>query len=42
MPRCRDAPLPMTLLFPHRHSLPQRVTVFADWLEDLLREYVLA
>ena len=26
----------MTLLYPHRHNLPRRLTVFADWLEELL------
>ena len=37
LPTQRAAPLPITLLYPHRH-LPPRVRVFADWLELLLRQ----
>ncbi|XQZ31815.1 hypothetical protein E2976_05945 (plasmid) [Paracoccus yeei] len=36
LPRHRAAPLPMTLLYPHRQPLSRRVQVFADWLADLL------
>lgn len=32
----RAAPLPITLLYPHRRHLSQRVRVFAAWLEKLL------
>lgn len=38
MPTCRAGPLPMTLLYPHRQHLSHRVQVFADWLENLLRQ----
>lgn len=41
LPVYRAEPLPMTLLFPHRHHLSRRVQVFADWLEQLLRQTVL-
>lgn len=37
MPRHRAAPLPMTLLYPHRRHLSRRLQVFADWLETLLK-----
>jgi len=38
MPNHRAAPLPMTLLYPHRRHLSQRVRVFADWLAERLQE----
>lgn len=37
MPDFRAEPLPMTLLYPHRRHLSQRLQVFASWLEALLR-----
>lgn len=37
----RAAPLPMTLLYPHRQHLSRRLQVFADWLERLLRRELL-
>lgn len=40
LPAARAAPLPLALLFPHRRHLPQRVRVFADWLETLLKQAV--
>lgn len=41
MPLYRAAPLPMTLLYPHRRHLTHRLKVFADWLESLLRSQAL-
>jgi len=41
MPDYRAAPLPMTLLYPHRQHLSRRLQVFADWLEALLKEQIL-
>lgn len=38
MPHHRAAALPMTMLFPARQHLPNRVRVFADWLEGVLRQ----
>lgn len=38
LPSCRPEPLPMTLLYPHRQQLSQRLRVFADWLAPLLRD----
>ncbi len=40
MPDFRAEPLPMTLLYPHRQHLARRVRVFADWLEDILKQVV--
>ena len=37
MPRHRAAPMPMTLLYPHRRHLSRRLQVFVDWLVALLR-----
>jgi DNA-binding transcriptional LysR family regulator len=38
MPAYCAAPLPMTLLYPHRRHLSRRLKVFADWLVPLLRQ----
>lgn len=36
MPAHRAAPMPMTLLYTHRHPPSRRVQVFAGWLEELM------
>ena len=41
LPGYRAAPMPMTLLYPHRQHLPRRLQVFADWLEELLKRKLL-
>ncbi|SNB73348.1 transcriptional regulator, LysR family [Arboricoccus pini] len=41
MPAYRARPLEMTLLYLHRRHLSQRLRVFADWLEALLRRKLL-
>lgn len=33
----RAAPMPIGLLYPHRHHLAPRLRVFATWVEDLFR-----
>ncbi|MEJ1118723.1 LysR family transcriptional regulator [Phyllobacterium sp. CCNWLW109] len=38
LPEYRAAPMPMTLLYPHRQHLSRRLKVFADWLEELLKQ----
>ena len=40
MPGHRAAPMPMTLLYPHRRHLSRRLQVFLDWLQALLAEQV--
>ena len=42
MPEHRAAPLPMTLLYAHRHHLSRRVQVFIEWMEALLRRDLLS
>ncbi|MBD9647566.1 LysR family transcriptional regulator [Ensifer sp. PDNC004] len=42
MPDHNAAPMPMALLYPHRQHLSRRLTVFADWLEGLMRGVVAA
>ena len=42
MPNYRAAPLPMTLLYPHRAHVSRRLQVFIEWLDALLRSAVLA
>ncbi|CAH1694746.1 Uncharacterized HTH-type transcriptional regulator YhjC [Hyphomicrobiales bacterium] len=41
MPQYCAEPMPMTLLYPHRHHLSRRLQVFADWLEPLLKRDLL-
>ncbi len=41
MPDYRAAPLPMSLLYPHRRHLSRRLQVFAEWLAALMRHHVL-
>ena len=36
LPGHRAAPMPMTLLFPHRRHLPRRTELFADWLAGVI------
>lgn len=42
MPDYRAAPMPMTLLYPHRQHLSRRLQVFVDWFEMLLRQKLLS
>lgn len=37
MPDFRAAPMPVTMIFPHRRQLPARVRAFMDWAEALLQ-----
>jgi LysR family transcriptional regulator for bpeEF and oprC len=41
MPEQRPEPMPMTLLYPHRQFLSQRLQVFVEWLEALLKRHLL-
>lgn len=40
MPAHRAAPMPVSLLYPHRRQRSRRLTVFQDWLEALLRPHL--
>ncbi|MCW2254926.1 DNA-binding transcriptional LysR family regulator [Providencia alcalifaciens] len=37
MPEYRPEPMPLSLLYPQRRNLPQRIKLFQDWLADLLK-----
>lgn len=41
MPLHRAAPMPMTLIYPHRQHLSRRLQVFADWMEAVLRREIM-
>ncbi|GAC87713.1 LysR family transcriptional regulator [Gluconobacter thailandicus NBRC 3257] len=41
MPEWCAEPLPMSILYPHRHHTTNRVTTFVKWLELLLKRHVL-
>lgn len=41
MPDHRPQAMPMTLLYPHRQFLSQRLQVFLEWLEALLKQHLL-
>lgn len=41
MPEWCAEPLPMSILYPHRHHKTNRVTTFVKWLELLLKRHVL-
>ncbi|MBI5268735.1 MAG: LysR family transcriptional regulator [Burkholderiales bacterium] len=40
MPAHRAAPMPVTLLYPHRRHLPLRVRVFMDWVAGVMAEHL--
>ncbi|MCY1272534.1 HTH-type transcriptional regulator DmlR [compost metagenome] len=40
LPQYRAAPMPVSLLYPHRRNLSKRVQVFMDWLAQLTRDYL--
>lgn len=37
LPKHRAAPMPVSILYPHRRQLSRRVRVFIDWLAEQLR-----
>lgn len=42
LPGLRAEPMPVSLLYAQSHHLPRRTRVFMDWLEDVLRPYLMA
>lgn len=40
LPDCRPAPMPVSLLYPHRRQRSRRLQVFIEWSETLLRPYL--
>ncbi|MDM4766775.1 LysR family transcriptional regulator [Pelomonas sp. SE-A7] len=40
LPLWQAAPMPVTLLYPHRRHQPKRVQVFMNWLAEVMRPYL--
>ena len=40
MPAHRAAPMPLSLLYPHRRQRSQRLALFQEWFEALMREHL--
>lgn len=40
LPQYRAAPLPVSLIWPHRRNLSRRVHLFMTWLTDIMKAYV--
>ena len=40
LPQYRAAPMPVSLLYPHRRNLSRRVHLFMEWLTAALQDYV--
>ena len=40
LPQYRAAPMPVSLLYPHRRNLSRRVHLFMEWLTEVLQDYV--
>lgn len=40
MPAYRAAPMPVSLLYPHRRQRSQRLGVFVEWFEELMQAHV--
>ncbi|HEY4466969.1 MAG TPA: LysR family transcriptional regulator [Klebsiella sp.] len=40
LPHYRAAPLPVSLIYPHRRNLSRRVHLFMEWLGGLMKNYV--
>lgn len=40
LPQFAARPMPVSLLYPHRHNLARRVRVFIEWLSQALKHYV--
>ncbi|NDJ55875.1 LysR family transcriptional regulator [Enterobacteriaceae bacterium 4M9] len=40
LPQYRAAPLPVSLIWPHRRNLSRRVHLFMEWLSEVMKAYV--
>ncbi|MCP3018398.1 LysR family transcriptional regulator [Cupriavidus basilensis] len=40
MPSHRAAPMPVSILYPHRRQRSRRLAVFVEWFEELMRVYL--
>ena len=41
LPAFRPAPMPISLLYPHRRQRSRRLIIFLEWFEDLIKPYLL-
>ena len=41
LPDFRPAPIPVSLLYPHRRHVPQRVRLFMDWVAEQLQPLLI-
>jgi DNA-binding transcriptional LysR family regulator len=42
MPNLRAAPMPISIVYPHRRHASRRLQVFVEWAQDLFRERILS
>ncbi|PYE16190.1 LysR family transcriptional regulator [Paraburkholderia silvatlantica] len=42
MPAYRAAPMPVSLVYPHRRQRSRRLAIFLDWFEELMRSHMQA
>jgi len=40
LPQYRAEPMPVSLIYPHRHNLSRRVHLLMEWLTEVLHDYV--
>lgn len=40
LPQYRAAPMPVSLIYPHRRNLSRRVHLFMEWLSGVMKDYV--
>ena len=40
LPQYRAAPMPVSLIYPHRRNLSRRVHLFMEWLASVMQDYV--
>jgi DNA-binding transcriptional LysR family regulator len=40
MPAYRAAPMPVSLIYPHRRQRTRRLTVFQEWFDALMRPHL--
>ncbi|MGK0602710.1 LysR family transcriptional regulator [Yokenella regensburgei] len=40
LPQYRAAPMPVSIIYPHRRNLSRRVHLFMEWLTEVMKEYV--
>ncbi len=40
-PRLNADPMKVCLIYPHKRNLPKRVKVFMEWMEEVIKDYIL-